>query len=100
LSVQYQHMASEGRTIFQSHSVSWEIFPTEHPDAVINRIRFIGGTQFFVTDRSGCNFLHCSDMEDCYRIIEEQFPWVMLDGIRSDGTIEISHHSVALTAPV
>jgi len=98
--VQYRQMDPKGRTIFQSHSVNWEIFPTDHPDAVINRIRFMGGTRFFVTDRSGRNFKDCSDMEDCYRIIEEQFPWVMLDGKRSDGTIEIVHHSHALTAPV
>jgi hypothetical protein len=39
-------------------------------------------------------------MEDCYRIIEEAFPWVMLDGVRSEGTIEILRHSRALTAPV
>jgi hypothetical protein len=39
-------------------------------------------------------------MEDCYRIIEEAFPWVTLDGKRSDGAIEIVHLSHALTAPV
>ncbi len=90
----------KGRVIFQSPAVSWEIFPTGHPDAVINRIRVIGLTHFFVTDREGRNFMHCSDMEDCYRIIEEQFPWVMLDGIRSDGMIEIRHHNLVLTAPL
>ena len=93
-------MDTQGKTIFQSPSVRWEIFPTDHPDAVINRIRSMVGTVFFVTDRSGRNSKHYSGMEDCYRIIEEHFPWVMLDGRRSDGTIEISHNSVALTAPV
>jgi hypothetical protein len=90
----------KGKTIFQSLAVSWEIFPTDRHDAVINRIRVIGLTRFFVTDCSGRNFMHCSDMEDCYRIIEDQFPWVMLDGKRSDGAIEIAHHSLALTAPI
>lgn len=98
--MQYRQMDPKGRTIFQSQSVSWEIFPTDHPDAVIHRIRFMVGTRFFVTDRSGRNFKHCSDIEDCYRIIEEQFPGVMLDGTRSDGTIEILHQSLSLTAPV
>lgn len=88
------------RVIFQSPSVSWEIFPTDHPDAVINRVRVMGAMHFFVTDRSGRNFMNCSDMEDCYRIIEEQFPWVMLDGKRSDGMIEIFHHNYTLTAPL
>jgi hypothetical protein len=98
--VQYGHTDPKGEKIYQSPAVSWEIFPTDHPDAVIHRIRFMGGTRFFVTDRSGRNFMHCSDMEDCYRIIEEHFPWVMLDGIRSEGTIEILRNSSALTAPV
>jgi hypothetical protein len=98
--VQRRYMDPKGKTIFQSLSVSWEIFSTDHPDAVINRIRSMAGTVFFVTDRSGRNFKHCSDMEDCYRIIEEHFPWVMLDGKRSDGTIEILRHSQALTAAV
>jgi len=99
-SVQYEYADPKGRVIFQSLAVSWEIFPTDNPDAVINRVRVMGMTHFFVTDRSGRNFMHCSDMEDCYRIIEEQFPWVMLDGKRSDGMIEISHYSLTLTAPV
>lgn len=68
--------------------------------ALIHRVSFIGWTIFFVTDRLGHNFKHCSDIEDCYRIIEEQFPWVMLDGKRSDGAIEIVHLSHALTAPL
>ena len=76
------------------------MFPTDHPDARIHRIRSMAGTLFFVTDRNGLNFMHCSDMEDCYRIIEERFPWVMLDGKRSNGTIEVFHQSLSLTAPV
>ena len=98
--MQYEDRASKGRTIFQSPSVSWEIFPTAHPDAMINRLRVVGKTVFFVTDRGGRNFMQCSDMEDCYRLIEERFPWVMLDGIRANGTIEIAHQSLSLTAPV
>lgn len=98
--MQYKDRAPKGRTIFQSLSVNWEIFPTDHPDAMINRLRIVGKTVFFVTDRGGRNFMHCSDMEDCYRIIEERFPWVMLDGQRSSGTIEIYHDSLSLTAPV
>lgn len=98
--MQYEDRAPKWRTIFQSPSVSWEIFPTDHPDAMINRLRIVGKTVFFVTDRGGRNFMHCSDMEDCYRIIEERFPWVMLDGQRSSGTIEIYHDSLSLTAPV
>ena len=89
-----------GAVIYQSPAVNWEIFTTDHPDAVINRVRIVGKTIFFVTDRGGRNFMHCTDMEDCYRIIEERFPWVMLDGIRSDGTIEIFHQSLSLTAPI
>jgi len=89
-----------GEVFYRSPAMNWEIFPTDHADALIHRVRFIGGTVFFVTDRSGRNFRHCSDMEDCYRIIEETFPWVMLDGKRSDGAIEIVHLSQALTAPV
>lgn len=89
-----------GEVFHRSPAVNWEIFPTGDANAVIHRIRFIGGTVFFVTDRSGRNFKHCSDIEDCYRIIEEQFPWVMLDGKRSDGSIEIHRLSHALTAPV
>jgi hypothetical protein len=89
-----------GEPLYRSPALNWKIFPTNHPDAVIHRIRFVGGTRFFVTDQSGRNFMHCSDMEDCYRIIEEHFPWVMLDGIRSGGTIEILRNSSALTAPV
>jgi hypothetical protein len=89
-----------GEVFHRSPAVNWEIFPTGNANALIHRIRSMGGTIFFVTDRSGRNFKHCSDMEDCYRIIEEQFPWVMLDGIRSDGAIEILRHSLALTAPV
>ncbi len=89
-----------GAIIFQSPAVNWEIFPTDRPDAIINRVRVIGKTIFFVTDRGGRNFMQCSDMEDCYRLIEERFPWVMLDGIRANGTIEIAHQSLSLTAPV
>jgi hypothetical protein len=89
-----------GSIIYQSPAANWEIFPTNHPDAMINRVRTVGKMIFFVTDRRGRNFIHCSDMEDCYRIIEDQFPWVMLDCKRSDGAIEIVHHSQALTAPV
>lgn len=89
-----------GEPFYRSPALNWEIFPTDNPDAIIHRVRFIGGTVFFVTDRLGRNFMHCSDMEDCYRIIEDQFPCVMLDGKRSDGAIEIAHHSFALTAPI
>lgn len=89
-----------GAIIFQSPAVSWEIFPSDHPGAMIHRVRVIGKTIFFVTDRGGRNFMHCTDMEDCYRLIEERFPWVMLDGIRANGTIEIAHQSPSLTAPV
>jgi hypothetical protein len=90
----------KGVVFHRSPAMHWEIFPTRHPDAVIHRVRSIGGTIFFVTDRSGRNFMHCSDMEDCYRIIEEHFPWVMLDGKRSEGMIEILRNSLALTAPL
>jgi hypothetical protein len=92
---------SRGAIIYQSPAVRWEIFPADHPDAVINRVRIVGKTIFFVTDRGGRNFMmHCSGMEDCYRLIEERFPWVMLDGIRSKGAIEVSHHNRSLTAPM
>jgi hypothetical protein len=90
----------KGAVFYRSPAMNWEIFPTGHANAVIHRVRSIGGTIFFVTDRSGRNFMHCSDLEDCYRIIEELFPWVMLDGVRSNGTIEILRHSMALTAPM
>ena len=96
----YSLMEPSGKTIFQSHSVHWDVFPTAHPDARINRIRSMAGTVYFVTDREGRNFMHCTDMEDCYRIIEERFPWVMLDGIRSEGTIEVFRQSLSLTAPM
>ena len=89
-----------GEIFHRSPAVNWEIFPTGNANALIHRIRSMGGTIFFVTDRSGRNFKHCSDMEDCYRIIEETFPWVILDGVRSDGAIEILRNSLALTAPV
>jgi hypothetical protein len=89
-----------GDVFHRSPAMNWEIFPAGHANAVIHRVRSIGGTIFFVTDRSGRNFMHCSDMDDCYRIIEEHFPWVLLDGVRSNGTIEILRHSMALTAPV
>ena len=89
-----------GEISHRSPAMNWEIFPTGHANALIHSVRFVGGTIFFVTDRSGRNFMQCSDMEDCYRIIEEHFPWVILDGIRSEGTIEILRHSRALTAPV
>jgi hypothetical protein len=90
----------KGEAYYRSPAMNWEVFPTGHADAVIHRVRSIGGTIFFVTDLSGRNFMQCSDREDCYRIIEEHFPWVVLDGVRSNGTIEILHHSMALTAPV
>lgn len=89
-----------GALIYRSPAVSWEIFPAGHPDAVINCVRILGKTIFFVTDRGGRNFLLCTDMEDCYRLIEERFPWVMLDGTRANGTIEIARQSLSLTAPV
>jgi len=98
--MQCEEPFSRGQTVYQSPAVSWEIFPTDHPDAIINRVRVIGKTILFVTDREGRNFMHCTDMEDCYRLIEERFPWVMLDGIRANGAIEITHQSLSLTAPV
>jgi hypothetical protein len=98
--MKFMEVESKGEVFHRSPAMHWEIFPTRHSDAVIHRVRSFGGTIFFVTDRSGRNFKHCSDMEDCYRIIEETFPWVMLDGTRSEGTIEILRKSSALTAPV
>jgi hypothetical protein len=90
----------KGEVFHRSPAMHWEIFPTGNANALMHRVRYIGGTVFFVTDHSGRNFMHCSDMEDCYRIIEEHFPWVMLDGVRSEGTIEILRDSRALTDPV
>jgi hypothetical protein len=98
--MKYGAKEPRGAVYYQSPAVSWEVFPTGHAKALIHRIRFIGGTIFFVTDRSGRNFNLCADEEDCYRIIEETFPWSMLDGKRSNGAVEIFHRSLALTAPV
>jgi hypothetical protein len=98
--MKFMEAEPKGEVFHRSPAMNWEIFPTGHANAVIHRVRSIGVTIFFVTDRSGHNFMHCSDMEDCYRIIEEHFPWVMLDGVRSEGTIEILCNSSALTAPV
>lgn len=98
--MKFMEVEPKGEVFHRSPAMNWEIFPTGNESAVIHRVRSIGGTIFFVTDRSGRNFMHCTDMADCYRIIEEHFPWVMLDGVRSGGTIEISRNSSALTAPV
>jgi len=98
--MKFMETEPRGEVFHRSPAMHWEIFPAGNENAVIHRVRFVGGTIFFVTDRSGRNFKHCSDMEDCYRIIEEHFPWVMLDGKRSEGTIEILRNSSALTAPV
>jgi hypothetical protein len=98
--MKFMEAEPKGEVFHRSPAMNWEIFPTGHANAVIHRVRSIGVTIFFVTDRSGRNFMHCADMEDCYRIIEETFPWVILDGVRSEGTIEILRNSSALTAPV
>jgi hypothetical protein len=98
--MEFMEAEPKGEVFYRSPAMHWEIFPTGNSNALIHRVRSFGGTIFFVTDCSGRNFMHCSDIEDCYRIIEEHFPWVMLDGRRSEGTIEILRNSNALTAPV
>ena len=86
--------------LYESSTMTWERMPAGSSRVWIHKFTFLGRTLFLVTDRFGRNYRKCADEEDCYRLIEEMFPWSMLDGNRSDGAIEIARVSRVLTAPI
>ena len=83
--------------LYDSPWVTWERVPAGQGDLWIQQIKFFDRWLFLVTDGAGRNARDVAGDEECYRIIEENFPVTQLVGSRNNGAIEIRQAASKIT---